>query len=205
MNKNLMIVKDMNSMVKIGIVIPTPTSDLNTKLLTKALSSLIKFKDPKHEYKLCVIANNWTGFSTPVNLGLKQVQDCDYVLIMNDDVEILGTGWEDSMLSGFGEHVGIVGHYKSAQHWKYSAMWFTMIKKEVFDCVGFLDESMNLFSQDIDFGYKAAKEGFMTAFVDAPVLHAWSQSTNRLDDVDVLKQGAKDVFEKKWGIKHDEA
>lgn len=191
-------------MAKIGIVIPTPCDDWNLKLLTKCLTSLIKYKDPKHEYKPCISANNWDGFSIPVNKGLKQVQDCDYVLICNDDVEIIGSGWEDIMINALqAEDIGIVGHYLSAQHGKYSAMWFTMIKKEVFDNIGFLNEELHTFSQDILFGLKAATAGYSTAFVDIPLRHAWSQTTKRLPNEEKEKQDAKETFKKITGLEHD--
>jgi cellulose synthase/poly-beta-1,6-N-acetylglucosamine synthase-like glycosyltransferase len=84
-------------------------------------------------------------------------------------------------------------------------MWFTMIKKEVFDEIGFLDENMNIFSQDLDFGYRALKEGYVTMFVNPPVRHAWCQTTSMLENQEDLKAEAKEVFKTKWGIDHDSA
>ena len=191
-------------MAKISIVIPTVLG--NEKLLMRALSSLVKFKDPKHEYEFVIVANDWEGFSIPVNRGLKMATG-EFVLIMNDDVEVQGSGWEDNFLKAFENlSVGIVGHHRTEQHDKrYSAMWFTMIKKTLFEELGYLDENMNLYSQDIDFGYRAMKAGYETSFAEAPIRHYTSSTTGRLakEDNEEYLASAKKMFFQKYGVDHD--
>jgi hypothetical protein len=88
--------------MKIAVIIPTPTSERNTQLLSKALSSLCKYKSPDYEYQIIVVANDWEGYSIPVNKGLRLVnKDVSHVLLMNDDVEILGLSrlWHNRSLS----------------------------------------------------------------------------------------------------------
>lgn len=192
-------------MTLISIVIPTVPDKLNVKLLQKAVNSLFLYKDAKHEYDLIIVGNNWEGFSVPVNQGIKMARG-DFILVMNDDVEIRGNGWEDIMLEPFQDKtIGIVGHYQSVQHGKYSALWFTMIKREVFDKVGLLNEELSLFSQDIHLGFKAQQEGYITAFVSPPVIHKWSQTVGRLPDQETMKDDAKKIFEALTGVDHDSA
>ena len=192
-------------MAKISVIIPTPCDRKNTLMLNKCINSLIKYKSPNHEYDMWIVANNYTGFSNNVNYGIKRSKS-DYVFILNDDTEILGYGWEDIMLKKLNESpdIGIVGHVQSAQHGKYSALWCTMIKREIFDKIGLLDEDMNIYSQDIAFGYLALKQGIRTEFVELPIQHLGSQTTNRLPQQEELKRQAKKVFFEKHGVNHDD-
>lgn len=188
--------------MKFSIVIPTVPG--NERLLRTSLSSLMKHRDSAADYEVIVVPNNWEGFSKPVNRGI-ELATGDYILIMNDDVEILEKFWERKMVLAFKEGVGIVGPLESMQHGKYSAMWFTMIKREVFDKIGLLDETMNLFSQDIDFGYHALKEGFKTEFIELPLRHATSSTTGKMEraESEKIKNEAKARFKEKWGVDHD--
>ena len=192
-------------MTLISIIIPTVPTDLNILLLKKAVNSLIQNKSAEYEYEIIIVANNWEGFSGPCNKGIKQAKG-DFILIMNDDVEIVEPGWEKIMTEPFNNpQVGIVGHYHTKQHGKYSALWFTMIRPSLFAEIGYLDEDLSLFSQDIAFGYLAAQKGFSTVFVAPHVVHKWSQTTNRLDDQEAIKVEAKVIFKEKYGIEHDTA
>ena len=85
-------------------------------------------------------------------------------------------------------------------------MWFTMIKKSLFAEIGYLDENMNLYSQDIDFGYRARKDGHVTSFVDAPIKHYTSSTTGRIasDENEAEKVRSKEFFKQKWGLDHDD-
>ena len=190
---------------KISVIIPTPTCAENINLLTQTIIRLVEHRDYKYLYEFIVSPNNWTGFSKPVNAGIK-VAKGEYILIMNDDVEVLNFGWEDIMMNVFkrDDNVGIVGVRESRHYSKYSALWFTLIKKEVFDKIGLLDEDLNYFMQDIDFGYRARKAGFRTEFVRLNIKHGLSQTTSRLDNEEELKREAKEIFEKKWGIGVDD-
>lgn len=186
--------------IKISIVIPTVPQ--NWRLLSKCMTSIAVNRNPFYDHEYIIAMNDWEGFSIPVNRGIKAATG-DYVLIANDDTVVLDRGWESKMIDLMSDKVGIVGHYRSAQHGKFSAMWWTLVRKDVFEKIGLLDENMNIFSQDIDFGYRAMKEGIETAFVDVPVVHHTSSTTSKLDDQEKLKKEAKEIFEKKWGVDHD--
>jgi GT2 family glycosyltransferase len=192
-------------MTKISIVIPSANSDANLILLKKCLSSLIRHKSPGYEYEVIVVGNPMDGFSLNVNRGLRQAS-ANWILIMNDDVEVLGP-WEDIMLAPFQDPtVGIVGDYRTAQHsFRYSAMFFTMIKTELFDKIGYLDEDLAIFSQDIAFGHLAKQAGFRTEFVQVPLLHKYSQTVQRLPDQNAEKENAKKIFKQKYNLDHDSA
>src|SRR3990167_1236771 len=196
----------MSDVVKVNtfsIVIPTVPE--NYVLLKRCVSSLFKFASPDYEHEIIIVPNNWEGFSTPVNKGLKQAQG-DIILILNDDTEFYGTGWEDKVVKEFeNQSCGITGHYLSKQHEKYSALWCTFIKPEVFDKIGLLNEEMNLYSQDIYFGWKSLKEGYITTFIDIPVKHYTSSTTSSIahEDNERLKKESKEIFKKITGIEHD--
>ena len=187
---------------KISVIIPTPICAENISFLMQTIIRLVEHRDYKYLYEFVVVPNNMTGFSKPVNIGIKNSHG-DYLLIMNDDVEILNFGWENIMMRVFDvdDTVGIVAPTQTRHHNKYSALWFTLIKKEVFDKIGLLDEDLNYFMQDIDFGYRARKAGYRTEFVRLNVKHVISQTTSRLENEEQLKNEAREIFEKKWGMK----
>src|SRR3990167_964835 len=192
-------------MVKISIIVPTLPDNENILNLQRCLTSLLKFKNVSHEYELVIVSNNWDGFSKPVNKGIRQSTG-DYVLLLNDDTEILAAGIEDIMLTPLFQDptVMIVGHDRTIQHGKFSALWCTMIRKELFNKIGLLDEDMNIFSQDIDLGYKCLKAGYKTVFVNAPIQHFGSVTTNKLKNAEDEKKKCKKVFYQKHGVFHDE-
>jgi GT2 family glycosyltransferase len=184
----------------ITIIIPTVIDGNSILMLSNTLVKLIDHRDLHYLYEIIIVPNEWKGFSIPVNAGIKEAKG-EYILIMNDDVEILNYGWERIMLEAFKDDIGIVGFYGTNHYDKYSAMWFTMIKKEVFDKIGLLDEELNYFMQDIDFGYRAEKAGYRTEFVKLELNHWHCQTTKRLENVEILKKEAKEKFEEKWGMK----
>jgi len=74
------------------------------------------------------------------------------------------------------KHVSVVGEHVDAVEGA-----FVLIRREVFDQVGFLDEAYALNLEDIDFQLRARRQGFRSAIAtDAEILHEPPGTTRRL-------------------------
>ena len=92
----------------------------------------------------------------------------DYVILLNNDVVILSRSWIDLLLNPFtDQNVGLTGPLKftfdcgGGVTREAFAFWCVMIKREVFQKIGYLDEIFHPFgSEDIDFSIRASNEGY---------------------------------------------
>jgi glycosyltransferase involved in cell wall biosynthesis len=108
------------------------------------------------------------GFAKAVNEGVKVAQG-EYIIILNNDVMFLDKGlpknaWIKMLEEPFkDEKMGITGPLKLFDRYADSEVmifFLVMIKKELFDKIGLLDESFWSGGEDIDFCVKAVQAGY---------------------------------------------
>jgi GT2 family glycosyltransferase len=107
------------------------------------------------------------GFTKAVNWGIGESRG-EFVVLLNDDVQILDWGRDDAWLkmleSPFSDpRMGLTGSNKD--YWgggKWFLVFFcTMIRRKVFDEIGILDEAFNPGAgEDCDFSIKAQMAGW---------------------------------------------
>jgi len=134
------------------------------------------------------------GWCKAINQGLKEVKG-DYVLFSNNDV-VFTANWIDKMLNHFkrDKELGVLGpvtnKVEGFQHIDYNkkdidfqytdvlTFFNVMIKKEVIDKIGGLDERFGLGGQDdADYCIRARKEGFKVGIArDTFIYHYGSAS-----------------------------
>lgn len=74
-----------------------------------------------------------------------------------------------SCLTGIGYHVGEgledVGQFNAIQHYENSSTCFALIRKDVIDNVGFMDEDYFVYYDDTDFFYRCNNLGFKVLYL----------------------------------------
>lgn len=160
-------------MKRAGILIPTYN---RIDLLVKLIQSIQKYTD-SNIYEGLILDNSYNKLKLPENFDLKNFKwikmennlgnlacnyaikwisdDCDYIIILNDDVEITGPNWVEKLYSCFEKEdkVGIVGPQISKvmvsgntfvpggpamidEEYAFIESWCIMLPKQIFQCVG---------------------------------------------------------------------
>ncbi len=107
------------------------------------------------------------GFPKANNEGICMATG-DYIVLLNNDTVLLANNWINILLQPFliDPKVGITGPTKftfdcAGITKEAMAFWCVMIKKEVFDEIGLLDEIFYPFgSEDVDFSIRAVNAGY---------------------------------------------
>ena len=164
----------------------------------------------------CHVIRNATpkGVSASWNQGLEWWfrMGAEYVLVVNNDVELLPETYRLLLADGGGFVTGVSQGEKD----KYMAAGTTaprphpdfscfLIRKEVWDKVGRFDESMAIYCQDGDYHLRMHKAGINAYCIDLPFYHERSSTLKLADPKEakaILKQAELDrtAFHKKWGV-----
>src|SRR3990167_3150848 len=169
----------------ISVVIPTCPG--NEEMLKRCLTSL--FATSPKDFNFVVVKNHWRGFAVAVNKGLKSAlgdPEVTGVLLLNDDAIML-PGWVEEVETALKqEGVGIVADPMS---WRedHACMWCALIKREVFENIGVIDEQFRIGEcEDLDFGYRATRAGFkIVKTANRIAAHEVSQTIHRHPDFEV--------------------
>ena len=166
------------------------------------------------------------GFAAGTNKGLKLV-DAPFVCLLNNDC-VVTEGWLEEMIAIAGsdstiglvnpqsntfgsrpdtdasidDHADLISHRKSQFVELGSAIGFAcLIKKEVLEKVGLLDESYRgVCYEDTDFAARARKAGFISVMAEgAYVFHAEQASRKDLEGKEEIYRKNKEIFEGRWG------
>lgn len=141
-------------------------------------------------YKL-LISNENLGYGGGNNLGIKYALEhaADYILILNNDT-VVGHDFLDTI-----PDADISGPFVHKIKWLFpqgfpngnisdknsyingAAM---LVRREVFEKIGLLDEQYFLYFEDVDFCFRARKAGFALAKMPAKIHHEESSSVNDL-------------------------
>lgn len=166
-----------------------------------------------------------SGFVKAVNQGMK-FSDAKYVCIMNNDT-IVTKGWLDEMVDVLRRNVNIgiinpssntsgqfpgklsieaysksIRPLKGAYQELYTGRAFAMIvKREVIDKVGYLDEIYGMgYFDDTDYCKRAQQAGYQTVRAKASyVYHKESQSFSKIKEKSVIFLKNERQFNLKWG------
>lgn len=173
-----------------------------------------------------VMSETNAGFAGGINKGMK-LSDAPYVCILNNDC-VVTEGWLEEMISvaesakniglvnpqsnTFGsapEHNVLISEYAKLladKKGKYvelgHAIGFAcLIKREVIDQIGYLDESYKgVCYEDTDYSAKAQKAGYIAVMAEgAYVFHLEQASRRKLKDKERIYAYNKALFETRWG------
>jgi len=110
------------------------------------------------------------GFPKAINEGIK-ASEGEFIVLLNNDTVILGPDWLSWLKSPFSNSsVGITGPlrmYQQETRRLFLIFFCVMIKRELFDKIGLLDESFTIGGgEDTDFCFKAVDMGYK--FIQVP-------------------------------------
>lgn len=123
-------------------------------------------KDPR--FKM-IWSDEGLGYTKATNLGIKAASG-EYIVLLNNDTVLLNqpvNHWLDMLVEPFSDPlVGVTGPVKFS--WQVNglqreamAFWLSMIKREVFDTIGLLDEIFSPgMGEDGDFCIRAVESGY---------------------------------------------
>jgi len=122
------------------------------------------------------------GYIKPTNMGIREAKG-EYVILLNNDTQIVAPGWIEILASPFASgNIGITGPRKA---WRddvkkeYILFFCAMIKKEVFNKIGLLDESFGIgYNEDTDFCIRAVKAGYELVEVPYDIKYSDSNKGN---------------------------
>src|SRR6187399_1494012 len=154
------------------------------------------------------------GFTRATNEGIKAATG-DYVVILNNDTQILGNTWLGMLEKPFREDfsVGITGaakNYHEPTEHDFLLFFCVMLSRKTIETIGYLDEAFNPgYGEDIDYCYKVRRKGMRVVQVpndvnlsslrdikdhtiQFPIWHKSSQTVHAVDGwVDIVNRNEK--------------
>ncbi len=134
--------------MRISVIIPHwPVSDEVDTKLRKCVESLEGYDE------LVIVANQKFGFAKSVNLGLKSATG-DYMIVMNNDVELVGGSLRDLALEG-----AVTSPLLNGDEQRFWGACFCVPRK-VYEQIGGLDEQFEMgYFEDDDYMLRLDMEG----------------------------------------------
>ncbi|MFQ5952592.1 MAG: glycosyltransferase family 2 protein [Candidatus Omnitrophota bacterium] len=153
------------------------------------------------------------GFAGGMNKGIR-LSEAPFICLLNNDC-VVTDGWLEEMMAvarsrndiglvnpqsnTFGSRSpGRKGIYTELGH----AIGFAcLIKREVIDRIGYLDESyQGVCYEDTDFSVRAQQAGYISVIAEgAYVFHLEQASRRNLEEKEAIYRRNREIFEKKWG------
>lgn len=166
------------------------------------------------------------GFAGGMNIGLK-LAEAPFVCLLNNDC-VVARGWLEEMINvaRISDKIGLVNPQSSTfGSWPSAEMsvddhaatlagrkgryvelghaigFACLVKKEVLDRIGFLDEAYRgVCYEDTDFAARAAEAGFISVMAEgAYVFHSEQASRGNLKGKEDIYKRNREIFEKRWG------
>lgn len=189
---------------------------LDNNSSTGEFFELVKEYEHKYPFFRCITAGFPFNFSKLINLGVAESSG-DYILMLNNDVEILQADWLERMM-GYAQlpHIGAVGVKllfpdEAIQHAgvvlgvgdgashsfinfpKESDVYFNylrsvnncsavtaaclMVRRDVYNEVGGMDEALPVEFNDVDFCLKLRKAGYYNVYIPSVELYHYESAT----------------------------
>ncbi|OGN27788.1 MAG: hypothetical protein A3A33_00420 [Candidatus Yanofskybacteria bacterium RIFCSPLOWO2_01_FULL_49_25] len=157
-------------------------------------------------FQLEAVSSN-LGYSGGNNLGIRNALDAgaEYILILNNDT-IVEPDFIECLIQTADSGADIVGIHFGHLRWlaaelplsaktlnvadisrdHYLSGVALLVKRGIFEKVGFLDERYFLYFEDVEFSLRAQRAGYRLGLVDAKINHATSSSTASLGSPSLL-------------------
>lgn len=162
------------------------------------------------------------GFSKAVNAGLA-VSTGEYVVLLNNDSYLLANNWLQLLQEPFIKYpdAGLTGPMLQKYSEKYSGLVFfcVMIKREVIQKLGYLDETFSVGeSEDGDYSFKAIIAGYKLYQVPLgkeynlinentglfgghfPIVHESMGTRKHLPNINEVISKNRDIFYKRYNL-----
>ncbi|MEA3489280.1 MAG: glycosyltransferase family 2 protein [Candidatus Omnitrophota bacterium] len=173
-----------------------------------------------------VFSEENAGFAGGMNKGMR-LSDAPFVCLLNNDCAVTG-GWLEEMIAiarsrddiglvnpqsntfgscpdgkaSIGDHAVLLSHKKGSYVETGHGIGFALlIKKEIIDHIGYLDEEYRgVCYEDTDFSVRARKAGFISVVAEGSyVFHVEQASRKTLKGVEEIYRRNRELFESRWG------
>jgi len=170
----------------------------------------------EYDVEIVVKDNSINNLGYPSSMN-ELVTRCngEFIIMLNDDSKVIDPDWINKMLNQYytytKEHdtkkiIMAQGCHRSGQGVWYCPFWNTMMKREHFADIGFLDEDFGVgMYDDIDFSWRATSKGYRIVTAPMVVEHTLGGSSIRDKikkyegiDYNKLKDKNTKLFEDKW-------
>jgi GT2 family glycosyltransferase len=188
---------------RVAIVIPT----LNRS--AAQLAGRLALRRAKTPARLIVVGGPERGFTRTVNDGLRQVRADEDVCLLNDDIvaQSFRVGWLRDLQAGLysADDYGIAGPLKGrAAGDVYPvaevAFWCALIRREVLDAVGLLDERYIHYASDNEYCARARRAGWQVVRVSAVQLVHTLRGSGKRTEWWKHDQAIWSRVKREWGI-----
>lgn len=121
----------------------------------------------------------------------------EFVLFLNDDVEIGDNFYEDIIKPFSDQKVAIVGNHHSSKIWGVNGA-IMCIRRDIFEKIGGFDEDYFFMWEDRDICENVRRRGYKIAISDANATHEGGRSTKINKFYNANFSAGKKTYEKKW-------
>jgi GT2 family glycosyltransferase len=158
-------------------------------------------------YEATITHETNTGYTKAVNDGIKRAAG-EVLVVANDDIELI-EGWQDALIPMLIDtKIGVASLPTNDEETpinggiideaKFGSIWAT--RRDVFDSVGLLDESMPHYFSDLDFYTRVKESGLRRVKNTSLILPHVGNGTYKIVD----PRGDRyyedmEVYRKKWG------
>jgi len=189
--------------MKLLLIIPTCLTNFNN--LIETFVSLLK--NTTIEYNLMIIKNDYKGFASAINQGMKVIQNdktYDGCILINDDVIFASDTWINKLTKNKDMYDIISCKNNINNERDHVAFWCTYISREVIDKIGILDEQFLIGeNEDVDYCFRAIDAGFKINDSECEAFHKIHGTIQHLSEKNkaIVEQNKLKLLNKYRGTK----
>jgi len=161
--------------------IVVPTVDALSERVRDCVASLRTSTEADHELLLLENRSPPQGFTAPVNAGIRAARG-RYIVVLNDDVELLEGWWPPlrRALEG-GAWVAVPDAGGGYPRDDYFAAWCLAFEREAIERVGhapgeFFNPEYKIWYQDLELLLHLCEAGHPPVVVQSPIRHRWGRT-----------------------------
>lgn len=139
-------------------------------------------------------------YSAAINIGMRAAGDCEWLVVLNNDITVTGNFREslDWMAGGalWGNQLITAGNLR------WLGLWLFAIPRHVRETVGEFDENFAVCGfDDLDYCLRAVEAGFAIEKCELPVRHHWGKTRWGIPGYDETRLMNLAYLEEKHGLK----
>ena len=187
----------------ISIIIPSYDSPKNKTLRERLKRDIKKITAPDVEYEIIEIIDK-NGYAQAVNKGIRKAKPENDIAIVSDDVELNDPIWLNKFVSTINlykdQKVGIVSAgllrkktFITKEDFEINliltTIGFAVIRRDMINEIGYLDETFKYGAEEIDWIIRAAKRGWKVTNASIFHRHPYAKTMKNI-------KGIRDEFNK---------
>lgn len=113
------------------------------------------------------------GYAAALNEGMRQADKADWIITLNNDIEMTGNGDAVKVIESLNENVLYGSGWNCDGKLKINFQWsaWLCISRKIFNAVGYFDEKLAAAFEDFDYQLRAIAKGFTLDTAKLPMEH----------------------------------